>query len=224
MKDPISGLVGLLFWAAVIYWFYHRRQKKRAQIEAEQRREAERLAAVTASPSPLPGYDAEGEELDAYVMNMLAERAKISCLKDFMPIRDKNIHRYGRNEKKCLRREFEIIRESCEIIEDTSKIQTAETRIQTIQTILERMQKEYAYPGVQEKLTLLHAYISQIHSAIYIRIIQESIEKALTLKTAGAQKKKYAALQDTVRELERLDYLPMEELAALRRFSDAHRI
>lgn len=224
MKDPISGLVGLLFWAAVIYWFYRRRQKKRKRIEAEQRREAERLAYLTASPSPISGYDAEGEELDAYVMNMLAERSKISCLKDFMPTRDKNIHRYGPNDKKCLRREFEIIRESCEIIEDTSKIQTAETRIQTIQTILKRMQEEYAYPGVQEKLTLLHAYTSQIHSAIYIRIIQESIEKALTLKTAEAQKKRYAALKAPLRELERLGYLPREELAALRRFSDAHSI
>lgn len=33
MKDPISGLVGLLFWAAVIYWLYRRHKSKRKKAK-----------------------------------------------------------------------------------------------------------------------------------------------------------------------------------------------
>lgn len=218
IDTPQSALACALFWGAVIYWFYRRRKKKKAALAETQRREEERLAYLTASPAPLPGYDSTGAELDAYVARLLKERSQIRYLADVMSLL-RGVHHAvsGSAEKRSVKRHIEILKDSCDVIEKSKKIDTVESRLEVMHTNLATLHKVYFIEKAKEADKFLKKLEPQIFTAMFCRMIQDVQEKIDSLKTDKAKERKNNDIRNYIQLILKIYYLPHQEIIALQK-------
>lgn len=218
IDTPQSALACALFWGAVVYWVYRRRKKKRAALAETQRREEERLAYLTASPAPLPGYDATGEELNAYVARLLKERSQIRCLAEVMFLL-RGVHHavLGSDDKRAVKRHIEILKDSCDVIEKSKKIDTVESRLEVMHTNLATLHNVYFIEKAKEADIFLKKLEPQIFTAVYCRMIQDVQEKIDLLKTDKAKERKNNDIRNYIQLILKIYYLPHQETIALQK-------
>lgn len=223
IDTPQSALACALFFGAIVYWFYRRRKKKRAALAETQRREEERLAYLTASPAPLPGYDATGEELNAYVARLLKERSQIRCLAEVMSLL-RGVHHavLGSDDKRAVKRHIEILKDSCDVIEKSKKIDTVESRLEVMHTNLATLHNIYFIEKAKEADIFLKKLEPQIFTAVYCRMIQDVQEKIDSLKTDKAKERKISDILNHIQHIQFLNYIPQKEMMILKNYFEAY--
>lgn len=220
IDTPQFAFFNALFWGAVFYWFYRRRKKKKEAHIAEQRREAERIAYIYANPSPLAGYDAVGENLDEYINTLANTRSNLNCVLDitFSPY----LSEYSLRDIKRIRGNLKVIQESCDIIRKSNKSETIISRFGVIMTHLNSLVREFNLPSAYEKIEIANSLQSKIYVGAYFKDIQNALLKIDSLKIEKSKQKYYSHISELIDKISLIEYIPSEEIVALRRFCELH--
>lgn len=214
----MENLVPLLILGGIAWWLYRRHQKKAARATLQRREEA-RITSHIINPAPLPGYDATGSALNEYIMQLLAERSRMTGL-DAVTVLLRGAHHeaFGEGDRKAIKRQIEVITDSAEIIRKSKNVETVKSRLEVMHINLTSLHNIYFIQKAKKADTHLKQLEPQIITSIYCRSIHELYKKMLSLKTKKAIENCRNKIYETIDKILLTGHLCGEEVAALRRF------